>query len=158
MRTSDERSFKKGEVIYSKGDYNCEMYNILLGRVAVYADYGTEEQTKVEELGEGEFLNIISFLEARVRKTTAVALEDTVVSVITRKNFESFFEHRPAKIMQLLQDLSARIRHLTADYLEVCQQLEERTDKEELRSSQPEWYDKHEKLYKSLIRMVSPRD
>lgn len=155
---AEERRFRKGEIICNKSEYKREMYNILLGRVAVYFNYGTPEQKQVEELGEGEFLNVISFLEARPRKTVAVALETTVVDVITKENFESFFESRPAKIMQLLQDLSARIRHLTADYLEVCHQLEKHADVQMIRESQPEWYEKHEEIYQTIFRMVSQKD
>lgn len=155
---TEERRFKKGEIICNESEYEREMYNILLGKAAVYFNYGTPEQKQVEELGEGEFLNVISFLEARPRKTVAVALETTVVDVITKENFESFFERRPAKIMQLLQDMSARIRHLTADYLEVCRQLEEHADVQMIRESQPEWYEKHEEIYQTIFRMVSQRD
>ena len=155
---SMERRFKKGDVIYKKGEYAQEMCVINFGRAAVYAHFGEAEQTQVEELGEGEFLNVITFLEARMRLTTAVALEDTVVSVITRENFEDYFRERPAKIMQLLQNLSARIRHLSADYLEVCRALEERADVEEIKEAHPEWYESHEKIYQSVARMVAQRD
>ena len=151
---SMERHFKKGDVIYKKGEYAQEMCVINFGRVAVYAHFGEAEQTQVEELGEGEFLNVITFLEARMRLTTAVALEDTVVSVITRENFEDYFRERPAKILQLLQNLSARIRHLSADYLEVCRQLEKRADVEEIKGTHPEWYEAHEKLYQLVNRML----
>ena len=153
-----ERRFKKGDVIYKKGEYAPEMCVINFGRAAVYARFGEAEQTQVEELGEGEFLNVITFLEARMRLTTAVALEETVVSVITKENFEDYFRERPAKIMQLLQNLSARIRHLSADYLEVCRQLEERADVEEIKEAHPEWYESHEKIYQSVARMVAQRD
>ena len=149
-----ERHYKKGDVIYKKGDYTQEMCAINYGRVAVYAHFGEAEQTQVEELGEGEFINVITFLEARMRLTTVVALEETVVTVITRENFEDYFRARPAKIMQLLQDLSARIRHLTADYLEVCRALEERADVEEIKGARPEWYEAHEKLYQLVKRML----
>ena len=153
-----ERRYKKGDVIYKKGDYTREMCVINFGRVAVYAHFGEAEQTQVEELGEGEFLNVITFLEARMRLTAVVALEETVVTVITRENFEDYFRERPAKIMQLLQNLSARIRHLSADYLEVCRQLEERVDVEEIKEAHPEWYESHEKIYQSVARMVAQRD
>lgn len=155
---SMERHFKKGDVIYKKGEYAREMCVINFGRVAVYAHFGEAEQTQVEELGEGEFLNVITFLEARMRLTTVVALEETVVTVITKENFEDYFRARPAKIMQLLQNLSARIRHLSADYLEVCRQLEERVDVAEIKEAHPEWYESHEKIYQSVARMVAQRD
>lgn len=155
---AEERRFKKGEIICNKGEYKREMYNILLGQVEVYSGYGTPEQKQVEELGEGEFLNVISFLEARPRKTVAVALETTVVDVITKENFESFFERRPAKIMQLLQNLSARIRHLTADYLEVCRRLEEHPEIEKIKEEHHDWYEQHEEIYQTIFRMVSQKD
>ena len=153
-----ERRYKKGDVIYKKGDYAQEMCAINYGRVAVYARFGEAEQTQVEELGEGEFINIITFLEARMRLTTVIALEETIVTVITRENFEDYFRERPAKIMQLLQNLSARIRHLSADYLEVCRALEARANVAEIKEAHPEWYESHEKIYQSVARMVAQRD
>ena len=101
-----EKRFKKGEIICRPKEMVMSMYNILYGSVGVYFDYGTPEEVPVVTLHEGDFFNVISFLESRQRNTTAVALEPTIVSEITYDNFSAYFREKPAKIMSLLQHMS----------------------------------------------------
>ena len=108
------------------------MYNILYGSVGVYFDYGTPEEVPVVTLREGDFFNVISFLESRPRNTTAVALEPTIVSEITYDNFSAYFREKPAKIMSLLQHMSARMRQMQKAYVDTCHALELCGDKEKL--------------------------
>ena len=146
MIESVEKRFKKGEILYRAGDFELNMYNILYGSVAVYVDYGTENERKIVEMHEGDFLNVISFLESRPRHSTAVALEPTVVSVIDIDNFGDYFREKPAKVMSLLQHMSARIRHLQKAYLEACDELKANVAREKLQEN-PDFYDKHSKMY-----------
>lgn len=152
MIETTEKRFKKGAVLYRAGDFELNMYNILYGSVAIYVDYGTENQRKVSEIQEGDFLNVISFLESRPRTSTAVALEPTVVSVIDIDNFGAYFRERPAKVMSLLQHMSARMRQLQKAYLEACDQLKANVDRDKLREN-PEFYDKHSSLYHWILSM-----
>ena len=152
MIENQEKRFKKGAVLYRAGDFALNMYNILYGRVAVYVDYGTENERKIMEMQEGDFLNVISFLESRPRNSTAVALEPTVVSVIDIDNFGAYFRERPAKVMSLLQHMSARMRHLQKAYLEACDALKANVDKEKLRED-PEFYDRQSRMYHWVLSM-----
>ena len=134
MPNTGERRFKRGQIICKPGEMDMNMYNILYGSVAVYKDYGTPEEVEVVTLSEGDFFNVISFLESRPRNTTVVALEPLVVSEITMENFGKYFSERPAKIMSLLQHMSARIRQLQKAYVETCHALEAYSDKERLQA------------------------
>ena len=146
MIENTEKRFKKGEILYHAGDFELNMYNILYGSVAIYVDYGTENERRIMDVQEGDFLNVISFLESRPRNSTAVALEPTVVSVIDIDNFGAYFRERPAKVMSLLQHMSARMRRLQKAYLEACEALKENVGREKLRED-TEFYDKHSKMY-----------
>ena len=127
------------------------MYNILYGSVGIYFDYGTPEQVDVVTLREGDFFNVISFLESRQRNTTAVALENTIVSEITYDNFSAYFREKPAKIMSLMQYMSKRMRVLTRGYLEASQALEEYADAERLLKERKDWYEEHKDLYHRIM-------
>lgn len=154
MTGLDEKRFKKGQIIYRSGEMDASMYNILYGRVAIYIDYGEPSERLVVELGEGDFLNVISFLETRPRNTTAVALQSTVVNVITIENFGTFFQERPAKVMSLLQHMSARIRHLQKAYLDASQALEDYADTERLKIENGVWYEEHNSLYHTIASLL----
>lgn len=153
----EEKRFKKGTCLYKNGDLDANMYHILYGRVAVYMDYGQKSEQLVLEVGEGDFLNVISFLEARPRNTTAVALQPTVVSVITADNFSAFFQEHPAKIVSLLQHMSARIRYLQKAYLEASQALEEYADTDRLEQENHVWYEEQNRFYHALSALLGRR-
>ena len=87
---AQERTYKKGDIIYRQGDMDLSIYDILWGRVAVYVDYGTENETLLTEVGSEGFLGMVGFLESRPQNTTAVALEKTVVAIITFDSFGAY--------------------------------------------------------------------
>ena len=107
------------------------------------------------ELGEGDFLNVISFLEIRPRHTTVVALEKTEVGVITRENFGLFFRDQPAKVMSLLQHMSARIRMMEKNYLRASEALERHADMDKVKAEDGAWYKEHSGMYQIIKNMPS---
>ena len=149
----ERRAFKKGQIIYKADSFEPNMFNILYGRVAVYMDYKTKDEQKTLELGEGDFLNVISFLETRPRHTTVVALEKTEVGVINHENFGKFFQDQPAKVMSLLQHMSARIRLIEKNYLRASEALERHADMEKVKAEDKEWYEQHNSLYRMVYKM-----
>lgn len=150
-----EKRFKKGEIICRPKEMVMSMYNILYGSVGVYFDYGTPEEVPVVTLREGDFFNVISFLESRQRNTTAVALEPTIVSEITYDNFSAYFREKPAKIMSLLQHMSARMRQLQKEYVDTCHALETYADKDKLHAEDSDWLHSHNRTY-NLLRAMFP--
>lgn len=150
-----EKRFKKGDIICRPKEMVMSMYNILYGSVGIYFDYGTPEQVDVVTLREGDFFNVISFLESRQRNTTAVALENTIVSEITYDNFSAYFREKPAKIMSLLQHMSARMRQMQKAYVDTCHALELCGDKEKLAAEHGDWVESHNRTY-NLLRAMFP--
>ena len=153
-----EKRYKKGEIICRPKEMVMSMYNILYGSVGVYFDYGTPEQVEVVTLREGDFFNVISFLESRPRNTTAVALEPTVVKIINHDNFSTFFQENPAKIMSLLEHMSARMRALQRAYVQACQALEKYADTDKIKEDNHEWYAEHSHTYKFWADMFFGSD
>ena len=134
MIQGEERQFKKGQIILKEKSFELAIYNVLLGRAGVYVNYGTPEERLVVEIEAGDFLNVISFLESRPRNTTAVALEPTVVRVITHDNFSTFF-----------RDNSAKIR--------ACHALEKYADTDKIKQDNSEWYAEHSHTYQFWANM-----
>ncbi len=120
MDNRTERTFKKGEIIYRQDDYEACLYDILYGSVGIYLDYGTKDETLLKEYGSGSYFGEIELIEARPRTATAVALEKTIVTVITAESFGAYFQEKPAVVMHIMQQMSARIRELTRLHREAC--------------------------------------
>lgn len=155
---AQERTYKKGEIIYHQGDMDLSIYDILWGRVAVYVDYGKESQRLLTEVDSDGFLGMVGFLESRPQNTTAVALEKTVVAIITMDSFGNYFQTRPAKVLSIMQYMSSRMRELTRGYLDACRALEARADEEEVKEQKDSWYNEQLRLYDKIFGFFGIKD
>lgn len=127
----ETKSFGKGEVIYREGDPGSCMYDIYTGRVGVYSNYGTPEQTLLEELYPDHYFGDMGLLEHAPRAAAAVSLsDDTVVGVITEADFPEIFRESPSRIFMMMQQMSMNLRRRTTEYLRVCQQIHDLAEKE----------------------------
>ncbi|MBO4915757.1 MAG: cyclic nucleotide-binding domain-containing protein [Oscillospiraceae bacterium] len=130
MPDTEIREFKKGEIIYEQNRYENFLYEIQYGAVTLYQNYGTDQQILIKELEPGSFLGEMEVIEARPRTTTAVATEKTALRVITSGDLGALFRDRPALVMSIMQQMSARIRELTRQYNDACRVVSESIDAE----------------------------
>ncbi|MBR3561666.1 MAG: Crp/Fnr family transcriptional regulator [Oscillospiraceae bacterium] len=130
MTDLPERTYRKNEIIYRQNEYEMCMYDILYGGVTLYLNYGAKEQILVKELCPGAYFGEMELVEARPRTTTAVATEETRVKVYTAEAFGSCFQEKPALVMAIMQQMSARIRELTREYNDACRVVAEAMDAE----------------------------
>ena len=115
-------SFKKGGVIFKQGDASDCMYDVLWGKVGIYANYGTPEEKLLTTLETEQFFGEMGMIEGLPRSATAVALtNDTKVRIITPETFQELFRKSPARVLMVITNMSRRIRELTIDYLTACQ-------------------------------------
>ena len=71
----------------------------------------------------------MGLIEACPRSATALALEDgTILREIKEEEFYAFFQNDPERLLQILRQLSARIRECNEKYGEVCRALSESED------------------------------
>ena len=113
--------FKKGDVIFRQGDYSEVMYDIAKGKVGVFADYETETVQQLAELKAGDFLGEMGMIEVYPRSATAVALEDdTTLTEIGEDDLNEFFKDKQEKLLQIMKQMSARLRVVNQKYLNAC--------------------------------------
>lgn len=81
--------YRKKEVVYSEGDYANYLYYIDHGKVKTVKmdEYGKE--FVIEIYGTGSFLGYIGLMDDGEHQETAVAMEDTEVSVIPKQDFQN---------------------------------------------------------------------
>ena len=122
----------KGEVIFRQGDPGNCMYDLLQGRVGIYANYGAANEKLLTELHAGDSFGEMAMIEAQPRSATAVALQEgTRLTVITWETLGSFFREQPAKVVVIMQQMARRIRELTQDYMDACGAITEMVEKAE---------------------------
>ena len=139
---SNIRKMKKGEVIFKEGEKQMWMYALLKGSVGIYVNYGTDAEKLLVELKAEDKANFgeMGLIDAAPRSATAVVLEDAYVNIISKDNFAEYFRERPADILGMMQNMSKRIRGLTADYLDACRAVAEAVESEKNGKSKSKWF------------------
>ena len=132
------RKFRKGEIISREGDFELWMYDLLYGRVGIYAAYGTPHQVELSVNEAPTFFGELGFLESMPRYGTSVALEDCTVEVINHDNLSEYFSRKPAKVMAIMESLSMRARNIYRLYALSCDTMEEYVERVQNRESIPE--------------------
>lgn len=136
------KKIKKGEVIFKEGEFQLCMYALLKGSVGIYRNYGSADEKLLVELKAEEqaFFGEMGLIEGAARSATAVALSDSYVNIISKDNFAEFYRERPGDILRMMQNMSRRIRGLTADYMEACRAVTEAVESEKNGKSKSRWF------------------
>lgn len=133
-----ERTFKKHEVVFWQGDPGDCMFYIRWGSVGVYTNYATSKQKQLATLRAGDYFGEMGLLGNEPRSATIAILESgTILNRIDDEDFGEFLASNPARVHDILAQLSHKLRKTTKAYLEVCQAVRDvvGTDKDELDES-----------------------
>ena len=139
------KTFTKGEVIFLEGAMESFMYDLREGKVGIYVNYGKPEEKMLTELVAGEGTVIfgeMGMIDSMARSATAVALEDVTACVVTGKELGEYFKEKPEVVLEIMQNMSKRIRALSKDYLDACQAVAEMVDAEKTGKEKSNWFQK----------------
>lgn len=112
------KKYLTDDVIFYQGDPGAEMFILLAGTVGVYLNNIDGSSVQITKIFKGNFFGEMSLLDEAPRSATIQALEDCMVLVITKKNFQSIVSQQPSFAFRLLKVLSSRIRHLNQRLIE----------------------------------------
>lgn len=139
------KCFAKGEVIFKEGCYEAAMYDLIEGKVGIYAHYGKAGEKLLTELSAedgGVTFGEMGLIDAMPRSATAVALENVKSCMITGEEFGEYFKENPAAILLIMQNMSKRIRELSQDYLDACRAVAEVVESEKSGKEKTNWFKK----------------
>ena len=146
--------FHAGNVIFRAGEAADCMYEIYDGTVGIYSDYQTENEKLLNKLCVGEVFGEMGVLDDMPRSATAVCMSDCAVLVVKPENFMQFFQDKPIKILQILQQMCMQLRDLTKNYLEICKTLEELNSTEEENIQADEFMAKFEYILQTQLSTI----
>ncbi len=104
------KKFRKNEIILFEEDTNEYMYAILKGKVKVYRVTEDGKEIILAVHGEGEFFGEMSLIDQKTSPATVVAMTDSEVALLSRKEFFLLITHNPRVLEQLLLILCNRLR------------------------------------------------
>ena len=122
-----EITFSKDQVIFRQGEFASVMYDILSGEIGIYTDYQGADEKQIAVLKAGDLFGEMGLIENYPRSATAVALADgTAVAELEESDLRTYLQDKPEKLLQVMRQLSSRIRETTEKYVDVCRTVSER--------------------------------
>ena len=122
--TDTVNTYPKGTIIFREGEPGKCMYDIHFGRVGIYSNYGTPEEELLTELYQNKFFGEMGMIDGEPRSATAVVLiDDTTLETIYPDDLEKLMKMNPPKVNMIMQHLSYRLRRLTVDYANACEEV-----------------------------------
>ena len=106
----DEAHFRQGEFVFREGDAGGTMHLVVSGRVETFIRDEDGQRVVLAEVEPGEMFGELSLLDGEPRSASAVAVESTRTFVVDRNDLELLFARRPAAALDILTELSRRIR------------------------------------------------
>ena len=113
------KSIEKQELLFRQGDEGTAFYIILQGRIKISISRRMEKVT-LAILGPGEFLGEMALLDGLPRSADAMALEESQLYVLNRKDFLSILTANENAVHAILYSLSLRLRKTDDQLAEMC--------------------------------------
>lgn len=108
-----KQQFKKGEVVIQEGTYGKCAYIIISGSVEVSKTYN-DTKTVFATLGMKQIFGEMGLIEDKPRSATVVALEDSVLNVVSREAFNENYNTNRKIILPIIKALFEKLRVATA--------------------------------------------
>jgi CRP-like cAMP-binding protein len=105
--------FRKGQIIFYRGDPGNAMYLLLSGSVKMTLPSEAGSDVIVAQLRPGDHFGELAAIDGRARYVTAVAEETSEVLAIYRENLLVFLRDHAAAALQVATALCLRLRHVT---------------------------------------------
>jgi CRP-like cAMP-binding protein len=102
------RECPRGTVLFREGEEGQEMYVVQQGRVTISKRAGEVEKI-LTQLGPGEFLGEMAFLNDRPRSATATCAEDCRLLVLDPRTFEAMVRTNAEIAVRLIKKLAGRL-------------------------------------------------
>jgi CRP/FNR family transcriptional regulator, polysaccharide utilization system transcription regulator len=103
----EQKTYKKGQVIYDEGQKSNGVYCIKEGQVKVFKNGFDGRERVVRIVFPGDFLGLRALLSGHDHTTTATTLEDTSVCFIHKSDFLQLIVKYPEFSQRLIQELSS---------------------------------------------------
>jgi CRP/FNR family transcriptional regulator, cyclic AMP receptor protein len=107
------RAFKKGTVIFSKGDPGNSLFAVVRGTVRIGVSSAEGREAVFNIIGPGEIFGEIALLDGRERTADAFATTDSELLAIDRREFIPFVQSQTILAMKLIELLCTRLRWIS---------------------------------------------
>ena len=107
-----DNTVKKKQPIYLAGDPGENLYFLKEGRVKISMIDESGKEFTLTLLEPGEIFGELGLFDDSPRETTAVALEDSLICMMKRKDFERYAANKPELSFKLTKLMGLRLREI----------------------------------------------
>ncbi|MEW6247942.1 MAG: Crp/Fnr family transcriptional regulator [Nitrospirota bacterium] len=111
-RITQMQAVKKRQPLYLPGDPSSNVYLLKQGRVKIASTAPSGKEVTFDILEPGEVFGELEVLEERPRETAAEALDDTLICVIRREDFDRYLRTHPDLSVKLTKLIGLRLRKI----------------------------------------------
>lgn len=111
-RITRMQEVKKRQPLYLPGDPSSSVYLLKQGRVKLANTGASGKEVTFEILEPGEVFGEMEVLEGSPRETAAEALDDTLICVIRREDFDRYLATHPNVSVKLTKLIGLRLRKI----------------------------------------------
>lgn len=119
-----EQKLDAGSEVFKEGDPGDGLYVVTDGLVDIAARINQEQELVFTQVGPGEFFGEMGVLELKPRSATARAARPSIVYFIPRDELLAMVQRSPVLAMELLREISQRLREFNQRYLQEVLQTE----------------------------------
>jgi len=102
--------YRKGQIIYEEKSGPSAFYCIISGRVQIYTNDKAGQRLTLEYLHHGKYFGIISLLTNEPHSVSSLAINDCVILVIKKDDFDFVLKNIPQLAIDLSRTLSRRLK------------------------------------------------
>lgn len=121
---ASERKFSTGQQIFKEGDSGDGVYILKDGLVEISVALNEKERRVFGQVNPGEMFGEMAVLELKPRSATALATKDSIVYFIPRNELLLMIERSPLLALELLREISHRLREFNQRYIQEILQAE----------------------------------
>jgi CRP/FNR family transcriptional regulator, cyclic AMP receptor protein len=115
-----ERRFPRGSTVMARGDPGGSVMAVLAGRVRVSSVSADGREITLNVIGSGELVGEFGLLDGKPRSNDVIAVEDTTVMVIERRDFMPFLLRHDTLVERLLVVLCDKLRRTSMALEEIA--------------------------------------
>jgi CRP-like cAMP-binding protein len=102
--------YRRGDLLFSKGDEATELYVIVSGRIAIAAPASDDRESVLSVLGAGALLGEVSLFDGGARSATARALTTAQAITLSFDDVRDVLRRQPELLWTVLEILARRLR------------------------------------------------
>ncbi|MBD3288927.1 cyclic nucleotide-binding domain-containing protein [candidate division KSB1 bacterium] len=106
-----DNEVKKRDIVYLEGDTGENLYFLKKGRVKISRVNEAGKEITLTMLEPGEIFGELGLFDDQPRQTTATALEDSLICMMRRADFEQLMSNKPELGFKLSKLMGLRLRH-----------------------------------------------